>query len=287
MDQSNPNIIEGTAANFEAEAIHASNEKLVLVDVWADWCQPCKTLTPILDKLVTEFSDQVKMVTVNADEQQELAGQMGVQSLPTVLMLKQGQVADHFMGVQPESVIREKIVALLPEKVVTAEELIEQAINSGQLETARTMLEEQFGERPDDHDLKLKLARVQMQLGETELASGILQSLPLEIRDSLEAKALSGALEFSQALAESATETELREALDNNPDDHKSRYHLAAYALVSGNYRAGMELLLELLQRNREYEEGLAQRSLIAAFELANDPQLIREMRTRMARLLN
>lgn len=287
MDHTNPNIIEGTAENFEAEALTASNEQLVLVDVWADWCQPCKTLMPILDKLVTEFAGQVKLVKVNADEQQELAGQMGVQSLPTVLMLKDGQVADHFMGVQPESAIREKIVALLPEQVISPAEAIEQAITSGQLETARTLLEEQFGENPDDNELKLKLAKVQMQLGEAEIAENILQSLPLEIRDSMEGKALTGALEFSQALGNSATITELEQSLIEKPDDHKSRYQLAAHAIVSGDYRSGMEQLLELLQRDREYQEGLAQRSLVAAFQLTNDPQLIREMRTRMARLLN
>jgi len=287
MDQTNPNIVEGTAENFEAEALTASSEQLVLVDVWADWCAPCKTLMPILDKLVTEFAGQVKLVKVNADEQQELAGQMGVQSLPTVLLLKDGQVADHFMGVQPESAIREKIVALLPEQVISPAEAIEQAIAGGQLETARTLLEEQFGENPDDNELKLKLAKVQMQLGETELATNILQSLPLEIRDSMEGKALTGALEFSKALSDASSADQLKSTLAEAPDDHSARYQLAAHELINGNYRAGMEQLLELLQRNREYEDGLAQRSLVAAFQLANDPQLIREMRTRMARLLN
>lgn len=287
MDQTNPNIIEGTAENFEVEALTASNQQLVLVDVWADWCAPCKTLMPILDKLVTEFTGQVKLVKVNADEQQALAGQMGVQSLPTVLMLKDGQVADHFMGVQPESAIREKIIALLPEQILSPAEAIEQAISGGQLETARTLLEEQFGENPDDNELKLKLAKVQMQLGETELATNILESLPLEIRDSMEGKALAGALEFSRVLSDSPTVAALEAMLKSNSEDHKSRYQLAAHALVNGNYRIGMEQLLELLQRNREYEDGLAQRSLVAAFELANDPQLIREIRTRMARLLN
>ncbi|MCF6226813.1 MAG: thioredoxin [Xanthomonadales bacterium] len=287
MDQTNPNIIDGTAENFEVEALTASKQQLVLVDVWAEWCEPCKTLMPILDKLVAEFADQVKLVKVNADEQQALAGQMGVQSLPTVLMLKDGQVADHFMGVQPESVIRDKIIALLPEKALSPAELIDEAISTGQLETARSLLEEQFGQNPDDNTLKLKLVQVQMQLGETQLAEDILQSLPLEIRDSMEGKALFGALEFSKALSDAPTVAELEKTLADNGDEHNSRYQLAAHALVSGDYRKGMEQLLELLQRNREYQDGLAQRSLVAAFQLANDPQLIREMRTRMARLLN
>jgi len=287
MDTNNPNIVVGTAENFEAEAITASNEKLVLVDVWADWCAPCKTLMPILDKLVAEFAGQVKLIKVNADEQQALAGQMGVQSLPTVLMIKDGQVADHFMGVQPESEIREKIIALLPEKILSPTEIIDQLLTEGQLEPARNLLEEQAGENPDDQELKLKLVRVQMQLGETEIAENILSSLPLEIRDSLEGKALAGALEFSKALSDAPAEAELLTTLENDPDNHQARYQLAAQAIVSGHYRTGMERLLELLQRNRNFEEGLPGRSLVAAFELANDPQLVREMRTRMARLLN
>lgn len=287
METTNTNIIVGTAENFQTDVIDVSSSKLVMVDIWADWCEPCKTLMPILEKLAAEFSSQLLLVKVNADEQQALAGQLGVQSLPTVLLLKDGQVVDHFMGVLAESEIRTKITPHLPELILSPGESIEQALTARNFELALGLIQQQLAEKPEDTQLKLQLVRVQMQMGQAEAASELLDSLPLETRESMEGQALAGALEFSLALADAPTIEQLQENLDNNPDDHKSRYLLAAHTIVSGAYAIGIELLLELLQRDKSYQDGLAQRSLVAAFELANDPQLVRKMRSKMARLLN
>lgn len=279
-------VYDVTTENFEALVLQASQQHPVLVDFWAPWCGPCQSLSPILEKLAAEYAGAFTVAKINTDDEQMLASQFGIRSLPTVALLHNGQVVDHFMGLQPESAIREMLDRHVQ---APADEEIDQAqaaLSSGDAEQAVALLQQKIAQEPDNHELKAELAGALLLTGATEDARQVLAALPSEASDSDVAKSAQARLQFTDGIADAADSTSLESQLNSSPGDLKARYQLGARLLLNHQYEAGLEQFLEIMKRDRSFEEDLGRKSLLAAFLLIDDAKLVTQYRQRMTSLL-
>lgn len=269
-----------TAQSFAQDVVQRSMEVPVLVDFWADWCGPCKTLSPILDRLAGEYAGVLDVVKVNVDEEAEIAQQLGIRSLPTVKLIHQGRIVDEFVGAQPEGMIREMLAKHLP---APDEALEVQADPAQRLEE----LEAGHQRAPDDAELALELAEALAVHGDSERAMTLLSSLPVDAQTKDRAERVRAYAMFAQTVAEAPDAETLQARLAENPDDHRSRHQLAARLFNAGEHEAALEALLELLRRDRTYDDGIARRTLVAAFTiLGPGSELTGRYRRKMSSLL-
>ncbi|QIK37460.1 thioredoxin [Caldichromatium japonicum] len=278
-----PHIVVATAANFQSIVLEGSYRRPVLVDFWADWCAPCRMLMPILAKLADEYQGRFLLAKVNTDEEQALAFQFGIRSLPTVQLLRNGQVVDHFMGALPESQVRAFLEKHLPRASDGLIERVQDAISAGDLASARALFERARREDPDHKRLPLIEVQLLAASGEIDQAQAAIGRLPLELTNDPEVAALRGQLNFAQAIRQAPGETELAVRLSANPQDSEARYQLAAYQVLRGDYEGALEHLLELVRRDRAYGEDAGRKGMIAIFDiLGSGHELAARYRARM-----
>jgi putative thioredoxin len=278
-------VFDATEANFEAEVIQASLTTPVLVDFWAAWCAPCKTLGPILENVVASYNGAVKLAKVDTDAQMQLASVFGIRSLPTVVLVKDGQMVDGFMGAMPESAVREFLQRHVQpadaqasvEEVPAAAETPEQSIARFQQELAR---------HPDRAEIKLDLALAYMRAGLADAAQTELDSLPANLAEDAKAKRLRNQIEFSRQLKDSPDASALRARIAKDNDDFAAHDLLGVRLLVEGETAAGLDEFLHILRAKRDWNEGQAKKRLIAAFSIIDDEELLGTYRRRMASLL-
>ncbi len=291
-------IMDGTEAGFMHDVIEASRQLPVLVDFWATWCGPCKTLTPALEKVTRAAGGRLKLVKIDIDANRALVqklAQIGLplQSVPTVAAFWQGQIADIFQGALPESEIKrfaESLLKLAGGAMPAADLLAEAkvALEAGQLEEAGGLFSALLQEDPDSADGWAGLIRVLTAMGQDEQAREALDSVPEAIRAHPE---ISGARSALDLLAEGreaqAQLAPLQARVAADPDDHQARYDLAT-ALNAGDHRAeAAEALLEIVKRDRGWNEDGARLQLLRFFEAwgLTDPATI-AARRRLSALL-
>ena len=279
-----PHVFDATEANFETDVIQASLNTPVLVDFWAAWCGPCKALGPILEKVVGSYNGALKLAKVDTDAQQQLAAVFGIRSLPTVVLVKDGQMIDGFMGALPEGQVREFLarhLAPAAEEPATPEaavvETSEQAIGRLQKEIAAA---------PDKPELKLDLALAYMRAGLADAAQTELDSLPANLIEDARAKRLRNQLEFSRQLKDAPDASALRARIAKDDNDFAAHDLLGVRLLVEGETAAGLDEFLHILRAKRDWNDGQAKKRLIAAFSIVDDEDLIGTYRRRMASLL-
>ena len=279
-----PHVFDATEANFETDVIQASLTTPVLVDFWAAWCGPCRTLGPILEKIVASYNGALKLAKVDTDAQMQLAAAFGIRSLPTVVLVKEGQMIDGFMGALPEGQVREFLARHLApaaeapaDTAPTVAESPEQTINRLQTEIAAA---------PDKAELKLDLALAYMQAGNADAAATLLDALPPNLENDAKAKRLRGQLDFARALAGAPDASTLRARIAQNPDDHAARDLLGVRLLLDGDAAAGMDEFLYTLRKQRDWNGGQAKKRLIAAFSVLDDEDLVGTYRRKMASLV-
>jgi putative thioredoxin len=273
---------------FEAKVIVPSETVPVVIDFWAPWCEPCKVLKPLLEKLAEEYGGRFLLAMVNADENPELSQHFGVRSIPSVKVLFQGQLVDEFSGALPEGQLRAFLDRFaLP--AVAGGNLREEAaalLAAGQLEEALALLIEASRQKPEDQAIQLDAVEVLIQLGRNEEASQLLGGEYTQAPDR------ANALRARLALAAGAADTAVLEAkLATNPDDHASRLELSRAYAAQGQFRVAFEVALEVVRRDRFFEEGAGRKALLQFFEaLAGSEQhddLVREFRRKLSAALN
>jgi putative thioredoxin len=276
-------IADVTELDFEEKVLLASTRRPVLVDFWAPWCGPCRQLAPILERIAAEFAGRVDVVKVNTDEQMQLAGLFGIRSLPTVLLIRDGRPVDGFMGAQPESAIREFLTAHVGAPEPAAENAPPIAASPGERAAA---LRARIAAEPDKAELRLDLAEALVELGETAEATALLDALPADLAESDKGRRLRALLDFAAILRDAPPIADLERILERDPGNLRARHHLGVRLLLAGRPADALEQFLEIMRRDRGFEDDLGRRTLIEAFRVIDDPDLVSATRKRMSALL-
>jgi len=278
-------IKDTTEATFMADVVDASQTVPVIVDFWAPWCGPCKTLGPMLEDAVRAAKGAVKMVKVNVDEAQNIAGQLQIQSIPTVYAFFKGQPVDGFQGALPQSEIKafvDRVVKAgggeapgdtLADAVAAAEEMLAEGAATDAAQTFAAILEED----PMNAPAYGGMVRSHIAMGALDQAEALLNGAPIEISKAPELEAAHAQLQLAHQAADAGPVAELTEKVEANPDDHQARFDLAQALYAHDNAEAAVEHLLELFRRDREWNEGAAKTQLFTIFEALkpNDPVVL------------
>ncbi|PIE00749.1 MAG: thioredoxin [Thiothrix nivea] len=284
-----PFIFEANVQNFAQIVIQHSHQLPVLVDFWADWCQPCQRLMPVLAKLADEYQGAFILVKVNSDENQELAAKFGVRSLPTVKLFKDGEVVDEFMGALPEAEIRKFINK---HRTRQTEPYRQQALamqQAGDLEGAVELMSQVIHHEPDFYEATLELAGMLLEQDKAEEAAALVESVPENDETAAPLKQLRTDIKMVQLQSEAAGEdtSELEQKLADNPDDLATMLELARVKLAQGKAETALELYLTVMKKDAAFGEGAGRQGLIDAFELLGSTNpLVKTYRGKMFSLL-
>ncbi|MFN3280896.1 MAG: thioredoxin [Tabrizicola sp.] len=264
-------IKDATEATFMTDVIEASREVPIIVDFWATWCGPCKTLGPMLEAAVTAARGKVRMVKVDVDRNQRIAAQLRIQSIPTVYAFWQGQPVDGFQGAVPASELKafiDRVSALagdggLADALQAAEDMLTEGAAVDAAETFAAIL----GEEPENATAYAGLVRAHIALGNLDQAEAFITAAPGPVAKSKELDAARAQLELAKQAAKAGPVADLRAAVEANPNDHQARYDLAAALLAGGNAKEAVDQLLELFRRDREWNGGAAKAQLLTIFD--------------------
>ncbi|MFC5435655.1 thioredoxin [Rhodanobacter umsongensis] len=271
---------------FESDVLQASLSTPVLVDFWATWCEPCKTLGPMLEKLAVEYNGAFRLGKVDVDTQQELAGMFGIRSVPTVVLVKDGQVLDGFSGALPEGQLREFLSRhVQPLEAAPADDAIAEA-DAETPEQAVQRCQQAIAAEPARAELKLDLALALMHAGQTSAAEAALAALPINLATDARAVRLRSELDLAHALQDAPALVELQRRVDADGNDWEARDQLGVRLLLGGEPAAGLDQFLAILQNARDWNEGQGKKRLLAAFATLDDGELVSRYRRRMASLL-
>lgn len=276
-----------TASNFMSEVVEASAQIPTLVDFWAPWCAPCRQLMPILDRLVKEYGGRFKLAKVNTDEQQELAQQVGIRSLPTVVLFKDRTAVDHFIGLLPEPRIREMLDRHLPKPSEGPINRARALKSAGDYAGARAILEQELATDTGNIELQAEIAELRALEGDLEGARRLWNELQAKEPNHALVKRLGALLEFSTVIASSPDVRALRQRVADNPQDLEARHALAVHQLLGGDVEPAIDTWLDFMRNHRSYKENLGRRSLVLAFELIGEADpIVRQTRREMAKLI-
>jgi putative thioredoxin len=267
-----------TTAEFMSEVIEASQEKPVLVDFWAPWCGPCRQLAPALEKAVAATKGAVKLVKMNIDEHPEVAGQMGIQSIPAVVAFEGGRPKDAFMGALPESEIArflEKLVgAQEPGPVEQALEEAERLAEAGQVSEASALFGSVLQSEPQNAAALAGMGSLYLDSGDVERARAMLSAIPEEGMGEAKALSLKAAIELAEQAQDLGDASDLQRRIEDNPADYQARFDLALLYNAAGKRQDAADQLLEIVRLDRKWNDDGARNQLLQFFEAwgAADP---------------
>ncbi len=282
-----PHVFDATTETFETEVLQKSLQTPVLVDFWATWCGPCKTLGPMLEKLAGEYHGAFELAKVDVDKEQQIAAAFQIRSVPTVFLVKGGQIVDGFPGAVPEGQLREFLTqhGVVPLEAAPDEE---DAVEAPPLDPQAQVdvLRAAIAAEPDKEELKLDLALALLQTGATAEATALIDALPANLSTDDRAVRARARLEFASALQDAPAAEVLEARIAANGDDLQARHLRGVQLLLSGQDAAALEQFLDMLRRDRSYDDGRPRKLLIDAFKVIEDEDLVGQYRRRMASLL-
>ena len=283
--EASAHVIDVTADTFEREVLARSKQVPVLIDFWAAWCGPCKTLGPILEKLAAEMDGRFVLAKVDVDAEQELGSAFRVQSIPTVLLVVDGRPADGFMGAQPEAQIRAFLEPHLPAQAPAGEASPWAALeHSGDLAGAVSAVREHLRATPDDGTARLQLVRLLLDLGRDDEARKVVPKLTDDDWKTDEGKALRARMDF----AEHRSDTDvLAGKVQADPDDLDARLEHGRALVAAGRHEEGLEQLVTIAKRDLGHSDGAARKAMIEVFEmLGTEDALTLEYQRQLSHLL-
>lgn len=278
-------IKDGSEATFMADVVEASQTVPVIVDFWAPWCGPCKTLGPMLEDAVRAAKGAVRMVKVNVDEAQMIAGQLRIQSIPTVYAFWKGQPVDGFQGAVPGSEITAFVDRVIKasggespgDSLNDAVEAAEEMLSDGEAVDAAQTFAAILEEDPAHAGAYAGLVRAHIAMGDLDQAEAILNGASAEMSRSPELEAAHAQLQLARQAADAGPVAELRAAVEAEPDNHQARFDLAQALHANNDAEGAIDMLLELFRRDREWNDGAAKAQLFTIFDALkpNDPVVL------------
>ncbi len=271
-----PPVKETDTAGFMSDVIEASRDVPVIVDFWATWCGPCKTLTPILESVVAKARGAVRMVKIDVDKNPDLSAQLRIQSIPTVFAFKNGQPVDAFQGALPESEVQRWVDQLIaqhggeiePSPIDQALAAAEEAFNAGDIGGAGALYAQVLNHDAQNIKALAGMAKSYLKAGKVDKAREILDQIGEDLLSNDEIRAAVSAVELAEAGSTAAGEADnLRARLDSDPDDLQTRYDLAVALYGGGDAEAAIDELVEVIRRKREWNEDAARQQLLKIFE--------------------
>ncbi|MCK4742971.1 MAG: tetratricopeptide repeat protein [Sulfuriflexus sp.] len=280
-------IFDVDESNFTQVVVENSNKLPVLVDFWADWCEPCKTMIPILHKLAEEFAGQFILAKVNADQQQNLTQQNAVKSLPTVKLIVNGEVVDEFTGGQTEAHIR---AMLEPYLVRESDKIMAAAVaeyEQGHMDAAITLMKQAAESDLNNVRVQIMAMRVLLENNRKEEAAIIFGRLSEEVQKNPDIIAIQSQLEMIDKVA-GVDLSALQVRITQDENDLEAREQLSAVLISQAMFEPALEQLLEIMKRDRTYNDDAGRKGLLNIFEmLGNDNPLVSTYRRRIATLMN
>ena len=288
MNTTSDLIVESNAQSFNQDVIQKSYEKLVLVDFWAAWCAPCRALTPILERLLPQYSGSVCLVKINTDEQQELAANHGIRSLPTVMLFRDGQAVDQFMGVQPEPVIKRFIDKYVKRE---SDKQLEQALtlfDSGDTASAISLLQQAIADDPTNDRPKFMLVEWLLDDQRYEEAKATLDSISREGKDEAKYRSLAARLEFALNADSDVNPDELLASIEEDAGNLEARFQLANQLAQGQHLTEALDQLIEIIKRDKNFRDDAPRQNILKIFDLmGGQGELVSQYRSLLARALN
>ncbi|MBU2704667.1 tetratricopeptide repeat protein [Zooshikella marina] len=281
----NPYIVDVTVDNFQQEVVEKSQTVPVLLDFWADWCQPCKSQLPILEKLATAYGGKFIVAKVNADEQPMLAQHLAVRSLPTLKIIFQGQIAQEFSGLTSEADLKVVLDELTLSPADRIQKQVDALIEEGQFNQALLFVQQMLQSEPDNQALKVQLAKLLLQTGKIEDAKQVMASIPDDAPGIEQPKAK---IAFYEMAAELPPSSELEAQASKQPEDLEVSFQLAIRRVVEDEYESALSLLFTIVQKDRTFREDGARLLMLQIFDLlgsAND--LVKSFRRKLFSLMH
>ena len=286
IGQASADVIKDTdTQGFAEDVIQASQEVPVIVDFWAPWCGPCKQLTPILEKVVRQAGGAVRLVKVNIDENQAIAQQLRIQSIPAVYAFHEGRPVDGFAGALPESQVKAFVQRLTgdsgPNEIERAIEMADQAREAGEVDQAQDIYGQILRVEPENTDALAGLAQCQIAGGDLDGARETLAGVDQRQRNAPAVAAAEAALALASQADDAGDAGELRQAIEADPDDHQARFDLAQALVGQGEREEAVDHLLAIVKRDRQWNEEAARKQLLTLFDAfgAGDPLTVASRR--------